>query len=239
MRFEVACNRGKAHPDTNTKLKLFSHSGGFCQNPSCGKLLFPEGHPTNIHIAEMAHIFACADNGPRSNPDLSAEERGAYENIILLCANCHTEIDKAPEKYDDATVTKWKRDHWQKISAALGVVKFSKRKDLRAQIELLLAENRAIHRALGPDLDYQYNPEAAEAEAWQTRVRGSIIPNSNRMLAILHDNRHLLTEDEVNIVGDFKVHVDGLVLRHIDGQNVPNVRFPARMDKIGKSETEQ
>lgn len=234
----MTCSRGKAHPNTNTKLKLFSHSGGFCQNPNCDKLLFPEGHPANIHIAEMAHIFACADDGPRPNQQLSAEERGAYENIILLCANCHTEIDKAPERYDDATVTRWKRDHWQKLSAALGVVKFSERKDLRDQIELLLAENKAIHRAFGPDLDYQFNPEAAEAEAWQVRVRGSIIPNSNRILAILHENRHLLTEDELETVGDFKVHVDGLVLRHLDGQDAQNVRFPTGMDKIAKSKAE-
>lgn len=232
----MTCSRGKAHPDTNTKLKLFSHSGGFCQNPSCDKLLFPEGHATNIHIAEMAHIFACADNGPRPNPALTARERGSYDNIILLCANCHTEIDKAPEKYDDATVTGWKRDHWQKLSAALGVVKFSDRKELRDQIELLLAENKAIHRAVGPDLEYRFNPEAAEAEAWLARVRGSIIPNSNRILAILTENRHLLTESELVTVGDFKVHVDGLVLRHLDGQNVPNIRFPVRMLEIAKSE---
>jgi len=184
----------------------------------------------------MAHIFACADNGPRPNPGLTAEERGSYDNIILLCANCHTEIDKAPERYDDATVKNWKRDHWQKLSAALGVVKFSDRSELRNQIELLLAENRSIHRTVGPDLEYKFNPEAAEAEAWQARVRGSIIPNSNRILAILSENRHLLTKSELVTFGDFKVHVDGLVLRHLDGQNIPNVRFPVGMEEIAKSE---
>ena len=230
----MTCSRGKAHPDTNTKLKLFSHSGGFCQNPSCDKLLFPEEHPENIHIAEMAHIFSCADNGPRAKPELTADERGAYENIILLCANCHTEIDKAPEKYDDAIVARWKRDHWQKITAALGVVKFSCRNELWDCIEPLLAENRAIHRAFGPDLDYRHNPEAAEATAWQARVRISIIPNSNRTLAILNANRHLLTADEVDTISDFKVHVDGLVLRHLDGQNFPNTRFPSKMENVAK-----
>lgn len=230
----MTCNRGKAHPDTNTKLKLFSHSGGFCQNPNCDKLLFPEEHPKNIHIAEMAHIFACADDGPRAKPELSVEERGAYENIILLCANCHTEIDKAPEKFGDAIITKWKRDHWQKLTAALGVIKFAYRKELRDSIEPLLAENRAIHRAFGPDLDYQYNPEAAEAAAWQARVRASIIPNSNRILAILNANRHLLTSPEVDTLSDFKVHVDGFVLRHLDGQNFPNTRFPSGMENVAR-----
>lgn len=234
----MACSRGKAHPNTNTKLKLFAHSAGYCQNPNCGNLLFPEGHSRNIHIAEMAHIFACADSGPRAVADLSAEERGAYENIILLCANCHTVIDKAPEQYSDQVITKWKREHWARVCAAFGVIEFSSRAQLRAALSPLLGENKAIHRAIGPDSEYRHNPEAPEATSWKVRMCSSIIPNSNRIIAILDRNLRLLSADEVETLHDFKVHVGGLILRHIDGQEIVNSRFPAGMDEIAEARAE-
>jgi hypothetical protein len=66
----MACNRGRATPNAATKLKLFTDSAGFCQNPECNTPLFPDGLEGYPHLAEMAHIFAAIDGGPRTKVEL-------------------------------------------------------------------------------------------------------------------------------------------------------------------------
>lgn len=229
----MTCSRGKAHPNAATKLKLFTDSAGFCQNPACNTALFPEGFEGYPHIAEMAHIFAATDGGPRTNEALSEEERGAYQNLILLCANCHTLIDKTPEAHPAKMMIVWKREHALRRERAF-IAKFSSREDLRKVIFPLLSENAAIHQEVGPDNDYRFNPEAAEAAAWKERVKRTIIPNSLKILMISDVNSSLLNEDELVTLERFRYHVQGLVMRHLEEQDLPNSRFPEEMQNIGK-----
>src|ERR1700687_1051764 len=100
----MACSRGAASPNAHTERRLFAASSGYCQNPDCSRELFIDYPQKPIHVAEMAHVFAARDDGPRANRELSKEERGAFENLILLCSLCHTIIDKAPEVYSDRIV---------------------------------------------------------------------------------------------------------------------------------------
>lgn len=230
----MTCCRGKAHPNGATKLKLFTESAGFCQNPACNTPLFPDGFENFPHIAEMAHIFAAVDGGPRTNEELTAGERGAYENIILLCANCHTLVDKTPAEHPASLMSAWKREHVAKVERAFGFAKFNSRGDLRKFIQSLLAENAAIHEEIGPDNDYRFNPEAPEAAVWKERVRRTIIPNSVRILTVADVNTDLLTEEEAKTLEQFRYHVQGLIMRHVEGQNLPNSRFPARMSEMAK-----
>lgn len=224
----MACKRGKAHPNAATKLKLFTDSGGYCQKPDCGNKLFVNDEKM-IHIAEMAHIFAANPGGARPNRELTPEQRGHYDNSVLLCANCHTEIDKDPETYTDAIVRGWKLAHALRMDAAFGVKVFPNRIELRSEIEKLLQENAAVHKEIGPDNDYKYNPEAAEAAAWRQRVVSTIIPNSNITIRLLDHNSKLLTREEKAVVATFKLHVRGLIMRHILGEEVINIRFPEAM----------
>jgi hypothetical protein len=224
--------RGKAHPNQKTKLRLFTDSGGFCQNQECNLNLFPLEEERGVHIAEMAHIFAAMDKGPRPNPELTEEERGNYENIILLCANCHTKVDKAPEVYTDQVVASWKLTHAEKLAATFGITHFQSRGELKKEIGRLLAENKAVHDSFGPDLGYRSNPEAPEAAVWQQRVRTTIIPNSNLIIRQLDANVELLSPDEMETVSEFKVHVKGLVLRHILGDSEINIRFPTKITEV-------
>lgn len=228
----MACSRGKATPNSATKLKLFSDSAGFCQNPDCHAVLFPEGFGGYPHLAEMAHIFAATDGGPRTNEDLSPEERGAYENIILLCANCHTLADKTPEHHTAELMITWKAQHNEKRERAFGIHSLSTRKELHSRIQPLLAENAMVHEKLGPDNDYRFNPEAAEASAWKHRVKATIIPNSLNILAWVDSNGHLLTPDELKTVERFRFHVQGLLMKHLEGENLPNSRFPQEMNDL-------
>lgn len=228
----MACSRGKAHPNSATKLRLFVDSAGYCQNPGCNTALFPEGHQGHPHIAEMAHIFAAIDGGPRTDETLTEEERGDYANIILLCANCHTLADKTPETHPATLMSSWKRGHVERIREVFGVRKFEARSELRYEIEKLLRENRAVHQTIGPDLEYQFDPEAKEASMWRARMRSTIIPNSNKILLFVDNNTQLLTDQEIEVVEQFRLHVKGLILRHFEGAKVPNIRFPAEMANI-------
>ena len=45
-------------------------------------------------LGEQAHIIGEKEDAPRGKSPLSEEERSSYHNIILLCPNHHTEIDK-------------------------------------------------------------------------------------------------------------------------------------------------
>nr|WP_052272440.1 HNH endonuclease [Leisingera sp. ANG-M7] len=184
----------------------------------------------------MAHIFAANDGGPRSNGELSEEDRASYSNLILLCANCHTLIDKEPETYTNDLVTAWKREHIERLSGLFGLQVFKTRQELRGAIDPLLRENRAIHQAFGPDAEYQFNPEAPEAISWKSKVRVSLIPNSNRILLLLDANSALLDEDEKAIVEQFRMHINGLISRHLDGGGEINIRFPQKMNTIACEE---
>lgn len=82
--------------------------GGRCAICRCP--LFETGvHPT--FLGEVAHIVAEKPNGPRGNIELSSDLSDDQRNLMLLCANHHTEIDKLVERYSVEYLLKLKSDH--------------------------------------------------------------------------------------------------------------------------------
>lgn len=45
-------------------------------------------------LGEIAHIVAKSTNGPRGDSSLNTQERDSYSNLVLLCPNHHTEVDR-------------------------------------------------------------------------------------------------------------------------------------------------
>ena len=72
--------------------KLYGLSAGQCN--ICKKSLFD----ADVHIGEMAHVIAKSLNGPRGEK-ISKNVRDSYQNLILLCANHHIEVDQNTSKY--------------------------------------------------------------------------------------------------------------------------------------------
>lgn len=229
----MSCPRGAASPNQHTKLRLFADSGGYCQRPDCERPLFIDTEMANIHIAEIAHVFSANDRGPRANQKLSKAERGHYDNLILLCPSCHTTIDKAPDDFTDETVLDWKRNHVERIAALFGAVEYSCRRDARAAIEPILAENAMIFEEYGPDNDYRYDPESDFADVWKRKMLAHIIPNNRTTLAILDANRCHLSASERTTVEHLRQHIDDLEARHL-GDGVASVgrRYPPEMKSI-------
>lgn len=72
--------------------KLYGLAGAKCS--ICREVVFRN----NSHIGEMAHIVAKSKKGARGNEFFSGDIN-SYENLILLCANHHLEVDQNPAFY--------------------------------------------------------------------------------------------------------------------------------------------
>ena len=83
----------------NTKRRLYAESMGRCMNPNCETELFLNGD-----IAEKAHITPHCDTADDS-----------FENLILLCPNCHTGFDK-DHTFGSCEVKSWKSKRHEQIS---------------------------------------------------------------------------------------------------------------------------
>jgi hypothetical protein len=228
----MSCPRGKATPDAHTKLRLFADSGGRCQNPACLADLFPTLGETNIHIAEMAHVFGASDKGPRADGKLSEAERGAYENLILLCPTCHTKIDKAEKEFPDSLISKWKKEHTDKIKEIFGVVEYASRRDARLAIEPLLAENQMVFEKYGPETEERFNPESDAPHLWKRKIITKLLPNNRQLLRIVDRNRRHLREDEARTLELFRQHVDDFEAKHLEESPSSGLRFPPEFSKV-------
>src|SRR5690606_26730775 len=160
-----------------------------------------------ISIAEIAHVFSAADAGPRADVALSAEKRGAYDNLILLFPTYHTVVDNAPAAYPGALILEWKHRHIQKPRPVFGARSFVDRKVARAELAPMFEENRTIHELYGPDNDYRHNPESEEAALWKRKVKTRILPNNRRILALLDANRGLLNPTEHGTLELLRQHI--------------------------------
>ncbi|MEZ4772391.1 MAG: SAVED domain-containing protein [Bacteroidia bacterium] len=63
----------------------------------------------------MAHIIGASEKGPRGRQKVSILAQTDFENLMLLCAECHKEIDANPDKYTENILKEWKRDHEERI----------------------------------------------------------------------------------------------------------------------------
>ncbi len=90
--------------------ELYSKSAGLCN--MCKKLVVGYGQS----IAEKAHICAFSDNenAPRANKDYAYDN--SISNLILLCPNCHTTVDKYPELFPVEHLRCIKIEHENKVA---------------------------------------------------------------------------------------------------------------------------
>lgn len=94
--------------------KLYGLAAGRCS--ICKVNLFDN----DVHIGEMAHIIAKNTGGARGSQSLSSD-RNSYDNLILLCANHHTEVDQNPDRYTVEVLHKIKSEHEHAVASPFGV----------------------------------------------------------------------------------------------------------------------
>ncbi len=78
-------------PSSTTVRKLFALSLNRCAYPGCASHLVDTD--TNTILAEICHIHAQSEGGPRFSPLLTKEQVHSFENLLLLCGSHHKVID--------------------------------------------------------------------------------------------------------------------------------------------------
>jgi hypothetical protein len=89
--------------------------------PECRVELFADAtdYDPVVVIGEIAHVAGAADAGPRAITTLTARQRNDYDNLILLCQNCHARIDGQPGFYSVRKLKDIKQAHEAWIRASL------------------------------------------------------------------------------------------------------------------------
>ncbi len=90
--------------------RLYAYSGCECAFYECNTSLFvEESENASPNIGEICHIEGLNKGSARHNP--SNKDPNTYENLILLCANHHKEIDDLNNSFTVDSLKEMKKKH--------------------------------------------------------------------------------------------------------------------------------
>jgi hypothetical protein len=87
--------------------RLFAKSGNQCAMPRCTAPIIVGAIP----VGQICHIRARSKKGPRYDATMTADERNAYANLMLLCRTCHRLVDADEATYTPELLTEIKEIH--------------------------------------------------------------------------------------------------------------------------------
>jgi hypothetical protein len=99
-----------------SRLLLFVRAGGRCEFDGCNEYLLQ--HPLTLtpgNFAQMAHIVAFREDGPRGKSALRPTYINDVSNLMLLCPQCHKLIDDHHDQYTGVVLEKFKGAHEDRI----------------------------------------------------------------------------------------------------------------------------
>lgn len=98
------------------RLFLFVRAGGRCEFDGCPRYLL-EHHLTRAtgNYAQVGHICAFSKGGPRHNSKLGYRDVNALENLMLLCPQCHKQVDDDPKQWTVEVLRRHKKAHEERI----------------------------------------------------------------------------------------------------------------------------
>lgn len=133
------------------KKLLWMRSAGRCAKPDCRKELQVDATDLDASkvFGEEAHIFAHSKHGPRPNPDGITKTTNHYENLIILCPDHHTIVDKQENTYSVDILLGWKADLERWVSSRLALEEFSS-----AELEIIVTR-LAGNDLLPPSTDFE------------------------------------------------------------------------------------
>ncbi|MGN1381703.1 MAG: HNH endonuclease signature motif containing protein [Eubacterium sp.] len=180
-------------------------------NPACRCELFRE----NGDIIEKAHIdpyCATADN--------------SFENLVLLCPNCHTDFDKN-HRFSSKEVLEWKRIRQEELKKFFGK-KFSSFEELREEVAPLLMHNQMI---------YKYYYLNGDHKLWDAR-EAAILSNNRKIRTLIQSNLRLFQKHSIpeysnlEVAQRFIAHIDEFEISRADAEKNRRILFPAEIDSI-------
>ena len=125
---------------SKVKAELWWRAAGRCEFKGCNKPLYLHGITMdNCNLSNCAHIIGDSENGPRGTKDSKGLAKD-FNNIMLMCPECHHYIDnEGKEKYDAQTLFDMKKKHEKRMEYLTGF-----KEDLQANIVTYVA-NIAEH----------------------------------------------------------------------------------------------
>jgi len=102
------------------KLILAFRSGDLCALPGCGRRLTIDGEDgATASTGEAAHIAGEKPDAARYDSSMTDEERNDVPNLIYLCGDCHTKIDKLKQDWPTEKLLAIKAAHEAKVGRAV------------------------------------------------------------------------------------------------------------------------
>ncbi len=116
---------------TTTKEMLWGKAAGRCEMIGCNKLVY-ESFVTHdeVKLGEIAHNIAANKGGPRGTKepfwhiDSTIDDDDDYntiDNLLLLCPECHAEVDKNSRNYSVELLRKMKKQHEDRIRSLTSI----------------------------------------------------------------------------------------------------------------------
>lgn len=195
----------------NVKRKLYAESMGRCMNPNCPIELFQ----ADGDIIEKAHIDPYCETADNS-----------YENLVVLCPNCHTRFDKLHE-FTPEEVLSWKRIRKEELDKFFSK-KFTSFEGLKTEIFPLLLENKSIYE------NYYINEKK---ELWD-KFEVKILINNKKIKNLLESNLNLFqshteeTYSNLHFIRTFIMHIDEFEATRLDDEKNRCVLFPKEINSI-------
>ena len=104
-----------------TKIVLAFRSGDLCAFPGCPRQLTvnaPTGG-SSVVIGQAAHIAGENSTAARYDATMDDTSRDHYDNLIYLCGDHHTQIDKQENHFPVEMLLRLKTEHEEKVREAL------------------------------------------------------------------------------------------------------------------------
>ncbi|VXC13116.1 HNH endonuclease signature motif containing protein [Aeromicrobium sp. 9AM] len=138
---------------SETRKRLWARSGNRCA--ICRKELIRDdvNELPGALVGEEAHIIARSPGGPRYEP-LDEATRDGYANLILLCANDHTEVDAQPTRYTVELLRNLKNRHDLWVASRLGNEEISSDDD-GTTLAVALLSGAEVWDLMGGAMAYQ------------------------------------------------------------------------------------
>jgi hypothetical protein len=187
----------------------------------------------------MAHIKGERPGANRYDPNQSPTERNVYGNLILLCPNHHTLIDK-PENEHEFSVDKlasFKEDHEALVRNRLDGIRYATKREVARAIVPLLRENHQVFLSYGPHSEIaRRNPESDAHATWVEERLATIVPNNRNIAAAIEAHRNLFEPEDSGVIARFLQHVRSYERWVSEDATYEGVtRFPIEFDELMES----
>lgn len=209
MQENYSMNREKI--SENIKRRLYADSMGRCMNPNCQEDLFMgEGD-----IVEKAHITPYCKTVDNS-----------YENLIILCPNCHKAYDKN-SVFSPAEVRDWKRIRKKELDEFFSV-EYATFDELKRVVEPLLLENKIVYE------NYYLGNNKKLWNKFETKI----LVNNRKLKKLFTSNQNLIQRhtnriySNLEYIYQFIQHVDEFEATRSDEEKIRQILFPVEINSM-------